>query len=104
MKRYHIYLMANVARTVYTGVTADLHRRVLQHKRGLTPGFTTRYGLTRLVYLEEVADIRAAIAREKQIKAWTRAKWVALIEALNPEWEDLSAGWYEATDSSLRSE
>ena len=97
--------MANAVKTLYTGVTNDLERRVYEHKHHLVPGFTSRYGLTRLVYFEETSDVLAAITREKQIKGWLRRKKLALIESQNPEWEDLSSGWYDdETDSSLRSE
>ncbi len=77
-------------------------RRVLEHRRKLVPGFTSRYNMTRLAYFEEWDDIRAVIAREKQIKGWLRSKKVALMESRNPRCEDFSAEWYG--DSSLRSE
>ena len=93
-KSYYVYLMTNKTRTLYTGVTNDVTKRVLQHKLKLLPGFTSQYNLTRLVYFEVFGDIRAAIAREKQIKGWLRAKKVALIVAANPTWKDLSVGWY----------
>lgn len=95
LKQYYVYIMANVARTLYVGVTNDLSRRVYEHKQKLVPGFTSKYNLARLVYFETSGDARAAIAREKQIKGWLRAKKIALIEASNPEWEDLSARWYD---------
>jgi putative endonuclease len=95
--------MANLRRTIYTGMTSNLEVRVDQHKRRTLPGFTSRYGLDRLVYYEEYPYVHDAIAREKQLKGWLRAKKVALIDSLNPEWNDLSAEWLE-TDSSLRSE
>ena len=109
MKQYHVYIMSNIARTLYVGVTGNLEQRVYQHKGKLVQGFTSRYGLTQLVYFTETNDIREAIAREKQIKGWTRARKVALIEEMNPLWKDLSLDWYsdgqgERTDSSLRSE
>ncbi len=85
---YYVYIMASRSRTLYTGMTNDLENRVYQHKQGLVPGFTTRYRVSRLVYYEAFRDVRAAIAREKQIKAWTRAKRVALIESKNPAWHD----------------
>jgi putative endonuclease len=81
--------------TIYIGVTNNLVRRVHEHKQKLTPGFTSRYGLNRLVYSEDFNDIRIAIAREKQIKGWLRKKKLTLIESMNPEWNDLSEGWYE---------
>jgi len=86
--------MANETRTIYTGVTNNLERRVYEHKSKLVEGFTSKYGLTKLVYYEATSDVRAAIEYEKRIKGWLRAKKVALIEATNPEWEDLSADWY----------
>ena len=75
---------------IYTGVTNNLERRVQQHKQRLVKGFTCEYNLTRLVYYEVTKSIQAAIAREKQIKGWLRAKKVTLIEAINPTWLDLS--------------
>ena len=93
MKRYYVYIMSNRSRTLYIGVTNDLVRRVYQHRQRLIPGFTSRYNIDQLVYYEVTDDIRAAIAREKQLKGWLRAKKIALIEAMNPEWDDLSAGW-----------
>jgi len=93
LKDYYVYLMSNVSRTLYVGVTNDLQRRVYEHKQKLTPGFTRKYNLTLLVYFEATPDIRAALAREKQIKGWLRAKKVALIESINPNWLDLSTEW-----------
>ena len=93
--------MASQSRTLYTGVTNDLQRRVYEHKQKLVPGFTRKYNITRLVYFEETNDVYAALMREKQIKGWLRAKKVALIESVNPEWKDLSAQWGEGWDSSL---
>ncbi|MDD3993068.1 MAG: GIY-YIG nuclease family protein [Desulfobacterales bacterium] len=105
MKTYHVYIMANRSGTLYTGVTGDLQRRVYEHKHKLVPGFTQRYNIDRLVWYEETNDVQAAIAVEKRIKGWRREKKVALIEAKNPGWEDLSRGWYgDGRDpSSLRS-
>ncbi len=91
---YYVYIMTNLARTLYVGVTNDLQRRVYEHKNGLMEGFTKRYGLTRLVHYEETNDVLAAIAREKQIKGWLRSRKVALIESANPDWNDLSEGWF----------
>ena len=87
--------MTNYAHTLYVGVTNDLERRVYEHKMKLVPGFTARYDLTSLVYYESTGDINAAISREKQIKGWLRRKKVALIESVNPEWEDLSKDWLD---------
>lgn len=85
--------MTNKSRTLYTGVTNDLKKRVYQHRNKLIEGFTKRYNITRLVYFETTTDVRAAIGREKQIKGWLRAKKIALIESANPEWRDLSEDW-----------
>ena len=79
MKQYAAYVMASYGRTLYVGVTGDLGRRVYEHGHGLMPGFTKRYAVTRLVYFELTVDVSAAIAREKEIKAWRRSKKVALM-------------------------
>jgi putative endonuclease len=94
MKNYYVYIMASASRTLYTGVTSNLERRVLQHRRKLMPGFTSLYNINRLVYFEVFRDIRVAIAREKQIKGWMRKKKIALIESTNRDWKDLSDEWY----------
>jgi len=94
--------MASRSRTLYTGVTANLERRVAEHKRHLLPGFTSRYRAERLVYFETWGHIRDAIQREKQIKGWRRSKKVALIESQNATWVDLSEGWYGKADSSAQ--
>ena len=93
MKQYFVYIMSSDSGTLYTGVTNDLQRRVYQHKHKLIEGFTSQYDVNRLVYFESCGDIRDAIQREKQIKAWRRSKKIALIEEMNPKWEDLSIGW-----------
>ena len=91
---YYVYIVTNRRKTtVYTGVTNDIHRRVYEHKNHLVHGFTDRYNLEWLVYIEETNDVNAAIAREKQIKGWSRAKKNALIESKNPAWHDLSEEW-----------
>jgi len=95
MKQYYVYIMTNGSRTLYTGVTDDLVRRVYEHKNKLIEGFTKRYNITRLVHYEVTSDVQAAIQREKQIKGWLRKKKIALIEAANPGWQDLSEGSYE---------
>jgi putative endonuclease len=94
-KHYYVYIITNVSGTLYTGVTNDLKRRVYEHKHKLVEGFTKRYNITRLVYYEETNDVKAALTREKQIKGWLRKKKIALIEAMNPKWQDLSEGWDE---------
>jgi len=90
MRTYYVYIMASRSRVLYTGVTNDLARRVDEHKRGVNAGFTSRYRITRLVYFEEFGDIRDAIAREKQVKSWTRTRRVGLVERRNPFWQDLT--------------
>ena len=94
MREYFVYIMSNRSKTLYVGVTNNLERRVYEHKHGLIEGFTTRYRVTRLVYYETTGDVSAAIEREKQIKGWLRRKKIALIESMNPEWDDLSETWY----------
>ena len=102
-KSYYVYIMSSPSRTLYTGVTNNLERRVNEHKSGTLDGFTKRYRIDRLVYVQETNDIGGAIAAEKQIKSLVRSKKIALIEQENPSWQDLSA---ESEDrvSSLRSE
>jgi predicted GIY-YIG superfamily endonuclease len=85
-----VYIMANKRNgTIYTGVTSNLTQRVYQHREGLTPGFTSRYGCKLLVWYENYERMDDAIAREKQIKGGARARKIALIRATNPEWKDL---------------
>ena len=90
-KSYYVYIMSSLSRTLYTGMTNDLERRVNEHKSGAVSGFTKRYKVDRLVYFQETNDIAAAIAAEKQIKGMLRPKKIALIEEENPSWRDLSA-------------
>jgi len=91
--QYAVYLLRSKTGTLYIGVTSDLMGRVLQHKRREGSKFTSKYGIDQLVYYELTTDVRAAIAREKEIKGWRRSKKVALVEALNPKWKDLSEDW-----------
>ena len=95
-KEYYVYIMTNKSRTLYTGVTNDLMRRVYEHKNKLVKGFTSKYKIQFLVYYESTSDIHVAIAREKQIKGWLRKKKIALIDSINPTWKDLSEEWYES--------
>ena len=89
-RQSYVYLLTNKYNTVlYTGVTSDLKKRVWQHKENLVEGFTKKYNVDKLVYYEVFADIRDAIAREKQIKAGSRQKKVDLIQSMNPQWRDL---------------
>lgn len=84
---YYVYIMTNRSWTLYVGVTNELVSRVWQHKQKLTPGFTSKYSVDRLVYFEETPDVYAAIAREKQLKGWRRTKKIALIDSTNPKWQ-----------------
>jgi putative endonuclease len=85
-----VYILANRRQgTLYTGVTANLAERIFQHREGLTLGFSSRYGCNRLVFYERYERMDEAIAREKQIKGGSRARKIALIEAMNPDWRDL---------------
>jgi len=93
VKQYYVYIITNTSKTLYTGVTDNLERRVHEHKEKLIEGFTKRYNITKLVYYEETSDVQSAIKREKQIKGWLRRKKIALIEAMNPKWSDLSDDW-----------
>ncbi len=87
---YHVYMLASGRHgTLYVGVTNDLARRIFEHKEQLTEGFTSRYGVTRLVWYESYNQITEAIAREKELKKWRRDWKIWLIEEMNPEWEDL---------------
>ena len=94
-RTYYIYLLTNKSGTLYTGVTGDLKRRVWQHRHKQVDGFTKRYNIDRLIYFETFHDVWSAIAREKQIKGWVRRKKLDLIASTNPQWKDLSEGWYE---------
>ena len=100
MKLYYTYIMASSGGTLYTGVTNNLINRVYTHKQRTIPGFTQRYNVTRLVYLEEFGDIHYAIAREKEVKGWRRSKKIALIQSLNPKWKDLAADWFPPEELS----
>ena len=91
MKNYYIYIMSNKNNsTIYIGVTSDIIRRVEEHKKGLVEGFTKRYNIKKLVYVETTSDIKAAIQREKQLKGWVREKKDKLISDFNPTWEEIS--------------
>ena len=95
-----MYVMTNKHdTTLYVGVTSNLMKRVLQHKKGVFPGsFTDQFLCHKLVWFEQYATIVEAIAMEKRIKHWRRAWKEELIEKSNPKWKDLSDGWYDARD------
>ena len=93
MKQACVYILANRPHgTLYVGVTSDLVARVWQHKNRALDGFTKKYGVHQLVWFEQHATMEAAILREKQLKAGSRVKKIALIEVANPEWKDLYDG------------
>ena len=88
---YYVYILTNKTnRVLYIGVTNNLQRRMFEHKNEKIEGFTKRYHLYKLVFFEKFTDINDAIACEKRLKHWTRAKKNALVESVNPNWEDLS--------------
>jgi putative endonuclease len=89
-RRFYVYILGSASGILYTGVTNDLRRRVAEHKSGQVPGFTAHYKVKRLLYVEQFDSILNAIEREKRIKSWTRAKRLALIRAMNPEFRDLT--------------
>jgi len=97
MRRYYVYIMASKSRVLYIGITNNIYRRSYEHKHDLIPGFTKDYRVHRLVYFESFKYVGNAITREKGIKGWLRKRKIALIESVNPTWEDLSADWYEET-------
>jgi putative endonuclease len=94
-RQYYVYIMTNKSGTLYTGVTNNIKKRVYEHKNKLIEGFTRKYNITRLVYVETIRDVYSAIAREKVIKGWLRKKKIELINGTNPDWRDLSEGWYD---------
>ena len=94
-RQYFVYILSSRRGTLYTGVTNDLTRRLSEHRRGTTPGFTSKYSIHRLIYCETTDDVYQALAREKQIKAWSRKEKLALIRGANPRFRDLS----ESSDS-----
>ena len=89
-----VYILASQTRRLYVGVTNDLIRRTWEHRTGAVPGFTRRYGIHRLVYFETIGEPAVAIAREKQIKDYARVKKIAMIDSVNPEWNDLAELWF----------
>jgi putative endonuclease len=95
MKNGFVYIMASQKNgTLYTGVTSNLLKRVYEHKNNLFEGFTSKYSVHQLVFLEDCGNIESAIVREKHIKGYSRVKKIKLIEGNNPNWNDLSEEWY----------
>ena len=102
MKQYFVYIISNwTGERIYTGVTSNLERRIFEHKNKIIEGFTKKYNIDRLVYFELYDDPASAILREKEIKGWRREKKNRIIEGKNPEWTDLSIGWYEDPSGPL---
>ena len=102
MAAYYVYILASKAGVLYTGITNNLSRRVLEHKTKLSKGFTQKYQVDCLLYVETFSTPSAAIKREKQIKSYRREKKVALIDSMNPDWTDLSEGWYDKSQIEMR--
>jgi putative endonuclease len=97
----YVYILASSFQRLYIGITTEIETRIAQHKNGSHPNsFTARYKIDKLVYLERFAKIPEAIAREKQLKNWSRIKKLNLIVARNPTWQDLSAEWGKPISSS----
>ena len=92
-KQYFVYIVYSRTRIIYIGVTNNLDRRLYEHKNKIFDGYSSQYETDSLVYYEVFSDVKQAIAREKQIKKWRREKKDALIEVLNPDWDDLSTKW-----------
>ena len=99
-KTYYVYLLASKSRRLYVGVSNNLERRLYEHKHKLVDGFSKSYHIDRLVFFESTNDVRVALEREKEIKKWRREKKIALIETMNPVWEDLSEGWKQPKEAA----
>jgi putative endonuclease len=103
---YYVYIVASRTHIVYCGITNSIQRRMEEHKDAVFPGFTATYQCNRLVWFEQYQYVNNALAREKQIKRWVRAKKIRLIEETNPTWCDLSEAWTKKTadpSATLRS-
>ena len=95
MRNFYVYILSSKSRVLYTGITGDIYRRTWEHENDVNPGFIRDYKVHRLVYYESFKYVNNAIDREKSIKGWLRRKKIALIEAENPTWEDLSASRFD---------
>ena len=90
MKNYYVYILTNERNSVlYVGVTNDLKRRIFEHKSKLVDGFTKKYNVEKLIYFETTTEILSALEREKQIKSWSRARKIKLVDTKNPEWKEI---------------
>jgi putative endonuclease len=94
-KTYYVYILSSQRRVLYIGMTSGIEQRVFQHKTHAFGGFTAKYNVTCLVYFERHSSVMTAIRREKEMKAWRREEKLNLIESTNPNWRDLSYGWYQ---------
>jgi|GEM_PF-550547 putative endonuclease len=99
-KTFCVYILANRSGSTYVGMTSDLYGRMIKHREGLIPGYTLDRNIKRLVYFEAIEDAYAAVTRERQIKKWRRSRKLALVESVNPSWEDLFPAF--RTDMSLK--
>ena len=99
---YFAYIVASRSHTLYVGVTGDLRKRTFEHKWKVCSGFTAKYNCDRLVWFEAFDGVKAAIAREKELKGWKREKKIALIEKANPAWIDLSRDWYDVEPAGFK--
>jgi putative endonuclease len=90
---FYVYILSSKSRTLYIGVTNNLHARVREHRERVPGSFAARYNIDRLVYFERFKYVNNAIARERELKDWNRARKIALVEAENPLWDDLAADW-----------
>ena len=100
-----VYILASDLGVLYIGVTSNIYKRVLDHRSGIRSGFATKYRCHRLIYYEEYAYMTSAIAREKELKGWTRAKKLALVKEKNEYYRDLAEDWgkpFPALDPSRR--
>src|SRR5438067_10021648 len=94
MRTYYVYIMASLSRRLYIGSTSALDRRVWQHRTAHFRGHTSEYRINRLVYFETATDARSAMRRERQLKGWTRARKIVLIESVNAGWLALAVDWF----------
>ncbi|MBT8301217.1 MAG: GIY-YIG nuclease family protein [Maribacter sp.] len=94
--QYYVYILTNKKNgTLYIGMTNNLERRIYEHKNKLIDGFTNRYGLDKLVFVENYEFVQDAITREKRMKKWKRQWKIILIEVDNPQWNDLASEWFD---------
>ena len=103
-RHYYMYMMSNRSKSIYTGMTNGLRKRVFQHKVGINEGFTKKYKLDRLVYWESYGQVVQALAREKEVKGWLRIKKIQLIVSVNPTWADLSRGMFPDLEEEVQRE